>query len=115
MMSDRARCKREYAALTCSGPVASSADLSSRIRINLGNRSEIPLSSAWTNPLALQDIDEGETYQALGRSVDGAQTQISGQNFPYHLRIEPYVWFCPAHFDVPSRFGQFERLQCVVM
>jgi len=33
--------------ITCSGPVASSADLSSRIRIKRGKRKEIPRSSAY--------------------------------------------------------------------
>ena len=40
-----ARACLSYISATCSGPVASSAPLSSRIRINRGKRRDIPLSS----------------------------------------------------------------------
>jgi hypothetical protein len=111
----------EYAPsqLTCSGAVASSAPLSSRTRINRGNRSEIPRSSI------SESLDQHtgtsmirlfiETYQALRCRVDWAQAKVRREHLPNHLGLEPHIRLCSAHLEVPACFLHFERLQyCIV-
>jgi hypothetical protein len=105
--------------LTCSGAVASSAPLSSRTRINRGNRNEIPRSSI------SESLDQHigtsmtrlfiETYQALRSRVNRTQAKIRREHLPDHLGLEPHIRLCSAHLDVAAYLVDFEGLQhCIV-
>ena len=108
--------KREWK-LTCSGPVASSTFLSSRTRINRGNRSEIPRSSTYIRDVVSSTTEQvkASAYQSHRCRIHGAQTQIRCKHLPHYLGLEPHVRLCAARLDVPASLGELERLEHGVM
>lgn len=100
----RCRPRRGRKNPTCSGPVASSAPLSSRIRMKRGKRSEIPLSSTFTR-INEVEILSGGNLPGLGRQC----TQGSNSNLlskpPKQSWVQTIyrVWpLRPLHHPGPS-------------
>lgn|SRR6266850_3526838 len=99
--------------LTCSGPVASSAFLSSRTRRKRGNRSETPRSSisCLDKPSETNEDIQWTTYQTLCGCVHWTETQICSEHLPNDPGFEPDIRLCSAHLDVATCLVRFQRLQ----
>src|SRR4051812_16421859 len=88
---------------TCSGPVASSAFLSSWARMKRGNRSEIPRWSTF-ELISLETVSKSDkTHRPLSSSVDWTETEISSEDLPDDLRLQPDIRLRSSNINITPR------------